>query len=389
MPPYNYSWDLNGDGTIDTDSSTPPPFTFADPKAYNAALVVTDAAGQRAEASRRIVAFETPQMPEWKYGVTAHLERRSQQYYPTLQDVEKAAQLIEDAGIQAVRMDFNWDMLNPTPDDWRFEDYDRVVDIVRSHGIEFLGIIDYVSWWASSAQDSNDYRVRLYSEPLNDYDFANYTYHVVDHFKDRVHVWQLWNEPNTEGFWKPKPNPARYVSLLQEAYLAAKYADPEAIVMFAGLSSNGIEGNDNSGLVSNFLADAYAAGARGYFDVMAIHPYMLPNGGIEALRAKIVATRDLMNANGDEAVPLWLTEIGVPTNAPWWQTAPLQSEEDGANWLRQVYTQLWDLTPTIFWYQLEDREIGENPEGHFGILRSDLSPKHGYNVLKELTTSAE
>ncbi len=202
-------------------------------------------------------------------------------------------------------------------------------------------------------------------------------------------MWQIWNEPNTVGFWQPKPNPTRYVSLLQEAYLAAKYADPNAFVMFAGLSSNGIEGNDNSGLVSNFIADAYAAGAQGYFDAMAIHPYMLPNGGIEALRGKIEATRALMDAQGDADVPLWLTEIGVPTDAPWWQTAPLQSEADAAQWLRQIYTQLWDLTPTIFWYQLEDREIGDDPEGHFGLVRSDLSPKPAYQMLKELTTEGE
>lgn len=353
--------------------------------AYNVALVVTDAQGQDLRVTRRIVAFASPQMPAWKYGITAHLERRRPPYYPTLEDVERAAKMMQDAGVQVVRMDFNWDMLNPTRDEWKFEDYDAVVKIVRAHKLEFLGIIDYVSWWASSAQDSNDWRVRLYSEPSNDYDYARYTYEVVNHFKNDVRVWQIWNEPNTEGFWKPEPNPARYVSLLQEAYLAAKYADPNAVVMFAGMSSNGIEGNDDSGLKSNFIEHAYNAGARGYFDAMAIHPYMLPNGGIETLRAKMKATRAVMNQHGDEKIPLWLTEIGAPTNAPWWSTAPLQSEEDVANWLRLVYTELWDLTPTIFWYQLQDREIGLDPEGHFGILRADFSVKRGFEVLKELT----
>jgi hypothetical protein len=244
-----------------------------------------------------------------------------------------------------------------------------------------------VSWWASSAQESQDWRVRLFSEPLNDYDFARYTYEVVNHFRNDVRVWQIWNEPNTEGFWKPKPNPERYVALLQEAYLAAKYADPDAVVIFAGMSSNGIEGNDDAGLASHFVENAYKAGAKGFFDAMAIHPYMLPNGGIETLRAKIAATREVMNEYWDEDVPLWLTEMGVPTDVPWWSTAPVQSEEDAANWLRQVYTELWDLTPTIFWYQLEDREIGDDPEGHFGILRADMTPKRGYEVLREIAGS--
>lgn len=383
LPPYTYEWDFDGDNTVDSTDTEPAPHVYEDAQAYNAALVVTDSAGQNVRVTRRIVAFGATRVPEWKYGITAHLERRRAPYYPALADVERAAGLMQDAGIQAVRMDFNWDMLNPTPDEWKFEDYDQVVEIVRAHEMEMLGIIDYVSWWASSAQDSNDWRVRLYSEPLNNYDFARYTYEVVNHFKDSVNVWQLWNEPNTQSFWKPEPDPTRYVALLQEAYLAAKYADPDAFVVMAGMSSNGIEGNDDSGLASNFIERAYESGARGYFDALAIHPYMLPNGGIDTLRGKIAATRAVMNKYGDADVRLWLTEIGVPTEAPWWQTAPLQSEQDAANWLEAVYTQLWDLTPTIFWYQLQDRET-EDAEGHFGILRADYTPKRGYEVLKQL-----
>lgn len=384
-PPYKYEWDFDGDNMVDSTAAEPEPYVYENPQAYNAALVVRDANDKDIRVTRRIVAFGAPAMPDWKYGITAHLERRRPPYYPTPDDVERAAGLMQAAGIQAVRMDFNWDMLNPTPEEWKFEDYDRVVEIVREHQLEMLGILDYVSWWASSAQDSSDWRVRLYSEPLNNYDYAHFTYEVVEHFKDDVKVWQLWNEPNTVGFWKPEPDPARYVAVMQEAYLAGKYADPNAVVVMAGMSSNGIEGNDDSGLASNFIERAYEAGARGYFDALAIHPYMLPNGGIETMRNRIAATRAVMTKYGDESVPLWLTEIGVPTDAPWWQTAPLQSEEDAANWLKLVYTELWDLTPTIFWYQLQDRDAGSDPEGHFGLVRADYTPKRAFEVLQQLT----
>ncbi|MBI4670285.1 MAG: hypothetical protein HY741_01280 [Chloroflexi bacterium] len=381
--PYTYAWDFDGDGETDADAAQPAPFVFETPRAYTATLTVRDAQSQELRVTRRIVAFASPQLPAWKFGVTAHLERRRAPYYPTLEDVRRATQLIQEAGIQVVRMDFNWEMLNPVRDEWKFDNYDAVVRIVREHKLEMLGILDYVSWWASSAQESNDWRVRLYSEPLNDYDFAHYTYEVVKHFKNDVRVWQIWNEPNTEGFWKPQPNPARYAALLQEAYLGAKYADPDAVVLFAGMSGNGVEGNDDSGLADSFIAQAYQHGARGYFDVMAIHPYMLPNGGIQALRAKIAATRAVLNQYGDEKIPLWLTEIGAPSDVPWWNTAPPQSEEDVANWLRLVYTELWDLTPTIVWYQLQDRDIGSNPEGYFGLLRADYSAKRAYGMMKE------
>lgn len=386
--PYAFEWDFDGDGKTDSTAEKPAPFVYSTPRAYTATLEIRGARNENARAERRIVAFESPRLPAWQYGVTAHLERRRAPYYPTLDDVQRAAQMMQAAGIQFVRMDFNWDILNPTRDEWNFEDYDAVVKIARAHHLEMLGILDYVSWWASSAQNSADWRVRLYSEPLNDYDFARYTYAVVNHFKTDVRVWQIWNEPNTQNFWKPQPNPARYASLLQEAYLAAKYADPDAVIVFGGLSGNGVAGNDDAQLASNFLENAYRAGARGYFDVLAIHPYLLPNSGIETLRAKIAATRAVMNQFGGQAIPLWLTEIGAPTDVPWWSNAPPQSEEDVANWLGLIYTKLWDLTPTITWYQLHDRATGDDPEGHFGLLRAEGTPKRAYERLEQLVAPA-
>jgi len=54
-----------------------------------------------------------------------------------------------------------------------------------------------------------------------------------------------------------------YTMLLAAAYPAVKVADPTAIVVLGGLSKNDYD----------YLAQLYAAGARGYFDTVAVHPY--------------------------------------------------------------------------------------------------------------------
>jgi hypothetical protein len=383
-PPYEVAWDFDGDGRTDSTQVKPGPFVFDKPGEYNATMTARDSTGQSATASRRIVAIGAPNVPAWKYGVTAHLERRRAGYYPQLADVTRAAELMQSAGIEAARIDFNWDMLNPVEEQWSFQDYDAMVRIVRAHKLEILAILDYSSWWASSAQSSNDWRVRLFSEPRDSFDFARFVYQVVAHFKNDVHVWEIWNEPNTVGFWKPQPNAAHYTQLLQEAYLAVKYADPNATVVFGGLAGNGVEGDNPSGFASNFIGDAYTAGARNYFDVMAIHPYMLPNSGIGAVRTKIAAARAVLDQHGDENIPLWITEIGVPSEKPWWPTAPVQSEPDVAAWLEQVYTRLWDMAPTIFWYDLQDQGGGNTVEQRFGLLRLDFSAKPAYDKYREL-----
>ncbi len=382
VPPYQVAWDFGQGMRVE---EKPRPVTFTRPGEYTATVTVQDRDGQTARAARRLVAFDTPSMPAWKYGVTAHLERRRAGFYPALEEVKRACDLAQAAGVQVVRIDFNWDQLNPAPGRWNFDDYDAMVRIVREHRLDILAIVDYTSWWASSAQDSNDWRVRLYSEPRSNYEFARYAYELARHFKNDVRAWEIWNEPNTAGFWKPRPNAAHYAQLLQEAYVALKYADPQAVVVFGGVSGNGVDGDDASGLASNFLAGAYAAGAKHSFDVMAIHPYLLPNSGIAALRAKITATQAVLKQNGDAQVPLWLTEIGAPTNAPWWPTAPVQTEEGVAAWLEQVYTRLWDQTPTIVWYDLQEQGAGETAEERFGLLRVDFSTKPAYGKYRALT----
>ena len=59
----------------------------------------------------------------------------------------------------------------------------------------------------------------------------------------------------------------------------------------------------------NALIRFYAAGAGGWFDAVAVHPYAgTPRLMLRTLRAM----RAVMAANGDAALPLWVTEFSWP-----------------------------------------------------------------------------
>ena len=47
--------------------------------------------------------------------------------------------------------------------------------------------------------------------------------------------WQLWNEPNLQGFWRPKLSAKSYVGLLRVFSRAMRSGDPDAHVLLAGL----------------------------------------------------------------------------------------------------------------------------------------------------------
>ncbi|NLE75544.1 MAG: hypothetical protein GX605_02180, partial [Chloroflexi bacterium] len=122
-------------------------------------------------------------------------------------------------------------------------------------------------------------------------------------------AYEIWNEPNLRAEWGWRnPSPTEYLSLLQAGYRGIKAGDPQALVVHAGLSTGG----DYDDLA--FLQAVYAGGGAVWFDVLGSHPYggaSPPDtkaGPIYFRRAE--EQRAVMVQHGDEATPVWATEMG-------------------------------------------------------------------------------
>ncbi len=70
--------------------------------------------------------------------------------------------------------------------------------------------------------------------------FTNYAKWMVNHFRGRVHYYEIWNEPGDE-FWNPRADPEEYGRLVKAVAPAIHEADPEAKVVFGGLGGTGRE----------------------------------------------------------------------------------------------------------------------------------------------------
>jgi hypothetical protein len=116
--------------------------------------------------------------------------------------------------------------------------------------------------------------------------------------------WQVWNEPNIPAFWAPQPNPAAYARLLAAADRAIKKADPNAEVVTAGLPTSHL------GVPADrFLAGMLAAGAKGAFDTVAVHPYAATPA---AVLGRVRTLHRVLASSGDNA-KIWVTEFGWGT----------------------------------------------------------------------------
>ena len=218
------------------------------------------------------------------------------------EEVDRQAALMEDAYVRYAREEFDWNRVERRKGFFDWAKFDQAVDTAYSHNIDVIGKLAYSASWASSAPAGTPSADRPYFPPTKSSDYAAYVSAVVARYKDRVHVWEIWNEPNSASYWKPAPNPAAYADMLKETYAAIKAVDPKATVLIGGLV----------GFSDSYMQSVLSNGAGGSFDGLAIHTYS--NAAPETGMADyyIDAAQSFLWRNS-LTKSLWITEVGWST----------------------------------------------------------------------------
>src|SRR6201999_4026246 len=132
--------------------------------------------------------------------------------------------------------------------------------------------------------------------------------------------WEIWNEENIVSF-AAAPDPAEYAKLIRISGEALHGTDPESKVLIGGLFGRPLQIPPNVAS-GDFLQRVYRAGnVKPYFDGVALHPYVAE---AKAMGAQLDNLRRIMRQHGDNATPLYVTELGWgsasgPTR---WQRGP-------------------------------------------------------------------
>jgi hypothetical protein len=250
------------------------------------------------------------------------------------------------------------------------------------------------------------------SQPPADYDdYGDFCGAVATRYRGRIAAYQVWNEPNLAREWGGKsPDPAAYTELLRVCYQAIKAADPEAIVISAGLAPTGTEPPlampDDA-----FLQGMYDAGAAAYFDALGLHapgfkapPEWDPgqigqregygNGRWFAFR-HVEDMRAIMVANGDghkQAAILemgWILEQDIHESYTW-HGVTAQQQADYLVRAYQYAAEHWrpwiGLMTTIF---IADYywEPDTHEQWWWAIVLPDGAPRPAYEALKQMDKS--
>jgi ABC-type Fe3+-hydroxamate transport system substrate-binding protein len=137
--------------------------------------------------------------------------------------------------------------------------------------------------------------------------------------KGIINAYSIGNEVNLSREWGGKPpDPLLYTRLLAIAYARIKTADPDAIVVSAGIAPTGGDSADAMDDL-NYARAMFEAGAANFIDAYGFHPYGFayeperdPNDpetkGLNFRRAE--AHRALMEEFGAGDKQMWATEFG-------------------------------------------------------------------------------
>lgn len=268
------------------------------------------------------------------------------------------------------REEFIWDEIEKTPGKFDWEKYDLAVSQLDRANLNILGIIDYSARWASADPESSE--ADKYPPDLSAW--KRYVEKLVSRYGDKVHYWQIWNEPNIVTFFRPNPDSAKYFDILKVAFTAIKKIDSNASVVMAG----------TSGVDVGYLSILVDLGAGEYFDIMAVHPYgytFRASPDENGLSDRLSQAVDLAKKFGDKKI--WVTEFGWPNDV-----TEGVSSEDQASYLLQSYLIALSMPniEKIFWYDLRDDGTNQyNREENFGLLKKDFSPKISFSAYEAMT----
>jgi hypothetical protein len=227
--------------------------------------------------------------PSSPYGVCAHLARGGE-FKTRVEEMD----LMREARIAWARTDFDWSGVQPDKDTWTFEHLDTLLADAEKAGIQLLPILDYSVSFANPAHRHLDL-------------WEKYVRALVERYRARLPVWEVWNEQNIPNFWKDpdqeKPDPAAYLPLLKRTYETIKSIDPKLTVAVGGYA----------GIPYDYIEKLYEFGGGKYFDIMNVHPYSQPEPPEVRLEERLARLRDLMAKHGDASKPVWITELGWPT----------------------------------------------------------------------------
>lgn len=298
--------------------------------------------------------------------------------------------LIKDGGFSWIRQSFPWAEIEPQPGNFQWDTWDRIVETQAESGATLISVLDTSPAWARE----EDYP----QAPPRDFeDYFRFVRTFAQRYGDRIDFYQIWEEPNIYPHWGERfVDPRAYTNLLRGAYEVIKAVDPQAIVLSAGLAPNIEAGGRNMSDIQ-FLEQMYRAGAKDYFDILAVQPYGFWEGPEDRRMnpsltnfSRALLLREVMLRYRDGEKAVWAVEWGWNALPEDWAGAPSpwSSDREEVQAQRTIAaleraTGEWPWMGAMLLMHLQPDASADDPIWGFSLLDADYSPRLLYQQIAE------
>ncbi len=293
---------------------------------------------------------------------------------------------LKDLGITLVRLQSGWARTEKEKGKYDFAWLDEIVDDLDKIGVEP---------WISLSYGNPIYAVECDGEqnytgqkmfPLNSAEgtaaWQAYVRAVVTRYKDRVRVWEVWNEPDCIHFLKVQPGTTwskEYARLARLTAAIVREIQPTARI--AVCTASGPDGRARSSV------ELFEQGVGEFADIYTFHAYRaLPEGfSRQEQDAFYAAIRRFA-----PKIEFWRGEAGLSSQKSGrgaLHHLPL-SEEMQARWMsRHLVRDLADpeIDFTSYFHLFDFDHFSHEVTYHYGVLRDkDYSRKPSFGVLQRI-----
>jgi len=282
--------------------------------------------------------------------------------------------MLKQTGVVSLRDEIYWCSCEESKGSVRVPDYaTKYIETALDNGISPLLILSY----GNGFYDKGGYPKSV--EAIDAY--AKYAETVAAAFKGKVkwyQVWNEWDETCGKHEFRGQGDAPSYVKLAAATYSRIKSADPQTTVLATSISHG-----------EKYVKELIDAGILKYCDAISFHSYQynmpLEKRSPEAYVERIAGIDKIIrDRNGGKDFPLYLTETGCPTHTKKFEGATAQESGD---YIARAFLLVKSIPSVkgIWWYDFQDDGLNpEYSEANFGLVKTDLTPKESYYVLRSI-----
>jgi hypothetical protein len=294
-----------------------------------------------------------------------------------LDEIAKDFDLFTELGVTTWRGSFGWDDYEPARGEYDFGWLHGFAELAASRGITLRPYIGYTPAWAaaggSDAEDWND-------PPRDLEDWYRFVRTLAAEMRRHRNIvsYEIYNEENVRQWWDGTAD--AYARVLRRGADAVEAGNPDAQVLFGGMVFPDLDWVES-------VCGESDNGPR--IDVLPFHAYpeTWTPADVRVENYLGPSFASAFAAPADAACgrkPLWINETGFAT-------VPGKTELDQARWWARAVATFFaePRVEHIGIYEIKDlradrKAIGDAPNYHLGITRTDRTKKAAFGTLARL-----